>query len=64
MMERLTGIKCESIGSDIVGVRGNLFQYRRQGDITALDLNESLTVDEVYYIKEVIQLYEELISLN
>ena len=63
-MERLTGIKCEAIGSDIVNVRGNLFQYRRQGGITTLDLNEELTIEEVYTIKEVIQLYEELIALN
>lgn len=63
-MEWLTGVKCEAIGSDIVKVRGNLFQYRRQGDITTLDLNEELTIEEVYTIKEVIQLYEELIALN
>lgn len=63
-MEWLTGVKCEAIGSDIVKVRGNLFQYLRQGDITTLDLNESLTLDEIYYIKEVIELYEDLIELN
>ena len=62
-MERLTGIKCESIGG-VVTVRGNRFMYRRVGDTTSLDLNEALTVGDVYSIKEVIQLYEELISLN
>ena len=64
MIERLTGIECESSGSDSVSVRGNRFQYFRQGDTTSLDLDENLTVGDVYFIKEVIQLYEELISLN
>lgn len=62
-MQKLTGIKCESVGEVII-IRGNLFMYRRAGDSVALDLNESLTLDEIYYIKEVIELYEELISLN
>lgn len=62
-MQKLTGIKCESVGGVIV-IRGNLFMYRRVGDSVALDLNESLTLDEIYYIKEVIELYEELTSLT
>lgn len=62
-MQKLTGIKCESVGEVIV-IRGDLFMYRRVGDSIALDLNEALTLDEIHYIKEVIELYEELISLN
>lgn len=62
-MQKLSGIKCESVGDKVI-VRGNLFQYRRLGDIVTLDLNESLTLDEIYYIKEVIELYEDLIELN
>ncbi len=63
-MEKLTGIKCESIIGEAVHVRGNLFEYRRSGYITTLDLDENLSIEEVYYIKEVISFYEELISLN
>ena len=62
-MKKLTGIKCESVG-DVIHVRGNLFEYRRNKEITILDLNENLSIEEVYYIKEVISFYEELISLN
>lgn len=62
-MGHLTGIKCESVG-EVIHVRGNLFQYRRLGEATSLDLNESLSLEDVYYIKEVISFYEELISLN
>tara|TARA_S200002703_G_scaffold143245_1_gene136080 strand:- start:303 stop:494 length:192 start_codon:yes stop_codon:yes gene_type:complete len=60
---KLTGIKCESVG-DVIHVRGNLFEYRRVKNTTTLDLNENLSIEEVYYIKEVISFYEELISLN
>lgn len=62
-MAKLTGIKCESVG-DVIHVRGNLFEYKRNSAITILDLNENLSIEEVYYIKEVISFYEELISLN
>mgnify|MGYP003117270319 CR=1 FL=1 len=62
-MAKLTGIKCESVG-DVIHVRGNLFEYRRVKNTTTLDLNENLSIEEVYYIKEVISFYEELISLN
>lgn len=62
-MGKLTGIKCESVG-DVIHVRGNLFEYRRVNNTTSLDLNENLSIEEVYYIKEVISFYEELISLN
>ena len=62
-MRHLTGIKCESVG-EVIHVRGNLFEYRRVGESTSLDLNENLSIEDVYYIKEVISFYEELISLN
>ena len=62
-MGKLTGIKCESIG-EAVYVIGNLFEYRRVNNTTFLELNENLSIEEVYYIKEVISFYEELISLN
>ncbi len=62
-MGYLTGIKCESVG-EAIHVKGNLFEYRRVGETTSLDLNENLSIEEVYYIKEVISYYEELISLN
>lgn len=62
-MGKLTGIKCESVG-EAVNVKGNLFEYRRVKNTTLLELDENLSIEEVYYIKEVISFYEELISLN
>ena len=63
-MEERAGIKCSSNGSDIVSVRGEFFHYRRQGEVTCFDFSNQLLFEELYAIKEVIQLYEELISLN
>lgn len=59
----MRGIKCESIG-DKVAIEGDLFSYCRLGNMVSLELSSELVIEEVYMIKEVIQLYEELIELN
>jgi hypothetical protein len=58
-----TDIVCEAVG-DAVSIKSNLFQYKRVGEITTLELIGTVTLDEVHVIKEVISFYEELISLN
>ena len=59
----MKGIKCESIGDKVV-IEGALFSYCRLGNMVSLELSDELSIEEVYIIKEVIQLYEELIELN
>ena len=56
-------IICESDG-ELVCVKGTGFLYKRLGEETQLSFHNSFNIDKITLIKEVIQLYEELISLN
>lgn len=62
-MSEITGVECESAG-EVVVVRGDSFHYKRVGNVISLHLGDELTIEDVYLIKEVIELYEELISVN
>ncbi len=57
-------ISAESIGTDIVYISSNLFEYTRISNMVTLDLEEDLHYDTIKTIKDFIELYEDLIKHN
>ncbi len=57
-------ISAESIGTDIVYISSNLFEYNRVGSIVTLELEEGLHYDTIKTIKDFIELYEDLIKYS